>query len=86
MSARCHRTKNVEARWGISAEELKRRQHMPAKPVMENEFRCPECNLRVTRTNSNREVGHARGRKQSMCPNHPDFQKSVERQGQLTDW
>lgn len=86
MSAQNGVVPNPELRWGISREELKRRERMTAKPVRDNEHRCPECNFRVTVTDSQIEVGHARGRKQPMCPNHPKYDKSTEQQAQLTDW
>lgn len=86
MSAQRQSSSNLELRWGISQEELRRRERMPAKVIQGNEYRCPECNLRVTETSSGVEVGHAYGRKKSMCPNHPESETSTEQQSQLTDW
>ncbi len=86
MSAQRQSSSPTELQWGISQEELRRREHMPAKVVRENEYRCPECNLRVTVTKSGTEVGHAYGRKKPECPNHPEVDDDTDQQAQLTDW
>jgi len=86
MSAQRQMSTPTEHRWGISRQELRRREHMPAKVVRENEYRCPECNLRVTVTKSGTEVGHAYGRKKPECPNHPDSEVDSEKQSTITDW
>jgi len=86
MSAQNQPGSSLELQWGISQEEFERRERMRAKPIQPNEFRCPECNLRVTITDSQIEVGHENGRKGPMCPNHPDYTESTEQQAQLTDW
>jgi len=86
MSVQHQTVGDPKVRWGISREELRRREHMPARVVRENEYRCPECNLRVTVTKSGTEVGHAYGRKKPECPNHPDSEEDPEQQSTISDW
>lgn len=86
MSTQQKPEQSPELRWGISREELRRRERKRAKPVDKNEHRCPECNSRVTKTPSGTEVGHDRGRKQPMCPNHPDSDAEPEQQSLTSNW
>lgn len=71
-------SKPPEERWGVSAEELRKRENRPAEPGGENERICPECGCRVTLTSAGREVGHAHGFEAPMCPNHPDSEDEQE--------
>lgn len=60
----------VEQRWGISKEELDRRQRMHPEPQTKRERNCPDCGRRVTKTKSGMEAGHTRGRKAPTCPHY----------------
>jgi len=79
----------AESRWGISADELKRRERMHVEPAQEDERRCHDCGLRVTITD-NGEVGHARGRKKPLCPHysgpHAERDRTADKQETLSDY
>jgi len=74
------------ARWGITAEELRRRDEQPAQPTKPEERICPECGSRVTMTESGREVGHANGWNEEMCPEHPDSDAEKSGQTSIEEW
>ena len=81
----------AEQRWGISREELKRRQRMHVDATKDDERICDDCGARVTITDSG-EVGHHRGRKEHrrLCPHYsgpfaePD--RDAMRQETLGGW
>lgn len=71
-----------ERRWGITAEELKRRRLSTPEPTGERERRCRECGQRVTATLSGFEAGHAGGRKAeyegSVCSQAVDASEYID--------
>lgn len=69
---------STEERWGITKEELRRRERLHPNPTNQNERECSSCGYRVTKTQSGREVGHANGRKKPMCPEHPESDGEAE--------
>lgn len=76
------------SRWGVTREQLAKREMSHPPVLADNERRCSSCGLRVTRTTSGREVGHAYGRKKPMCPEHPDSEDAggQTRFGEGGDW
>lgn len=45
--------------FGITPDELRKREHQKPKPTKSREFQCSECGARCTRlTDGNTEVGH----------------------------
>lgn len=82
----------AEIRWGISRDELRRRERMHVDATNENERICDDCGRRVTILDSGHEVGHSRGRKDSLCAHYSgphtvdQNERPDEYQGTLNDW